>query len=47
MAVSANEYLPAGTAFIVVELEFGRVRLPSNDAFADNVELTLADYSTR
>ena len=47
VAVRANEYLPAGTAFIVVELEFGRVRLPSNDAFADNVELTLADYSTR
>jgi hypothetical protein len=43
--VGADDYVPVGTRRIYVDLEFTRNEGDYNDGYADNLELTLQDYS--
>jgi hypothetical protein len=44
LPVDASGFVPAEAAFIIVDLMFTAVARGFNTAYADNVELTLADY---
>jgi len=43
--VQADDYVPSGTAFVFVDLNFYLEAGGYNDAYADNIELTLSDYA--
>jgi Subtilase family len=44
-AVAQNDYVPAGTRRMYVDLEFRRDEGDYNDGYADSLELTFSDYT--